>query len=121
MTEDSVKPAGDNETECGREGMLHPGASGKDGAAVSLSERGESVGESVEVGESEIESGAELKYECGVEDVLTSGTPVDETGGVRIFFGDKRGELFDERNGEIAGGDSGVGKSRKVEEIYAAF
>jgi hypothetical protein len=101
--------------------MLHPSASGKDGAAVSFSERGESVGESVEVGESEIESGAELKYECGVEDVLTCGAPVDETGGVGIFFGDSRGELFDERNGEIAGSGRGVCKGRKVEQIGAAF
>ena len=109
MTEESVEPAGDNETESGRESMLHPGASGKNGAAVSFSERGESVGESVEVSEGEIESGAELKYEGGVKDVLACGTPVDEASGVRIFLGDKRGELFDERNGEIAGSGGGAG------------
>jgi len=62
-----------------------------------------------------------LEDEGGVDDVLASGAPVNEAGGVGALPGDELSELFDERDGEISGCGNGGSEFGKVEKFGATI
>ena len=76
-----------------------------------LSEFSETIGNLCQIGVQDIERVANLEYAASVNSILACGAEVDERR--RVFIGsfDVRGELFQERNGEVSG-KSGVTRDR---------
>ena len=121
MTIDGVEPAGDLYSEsCGKR-LLHPGAGGENDRAIFVCKNAEQGSEMIELGGDQSQSLAELKYAASIDGVLAGGAPMNVTGGFFVFLRYEQGELFDERNREIAGAGSGSREDGHVVEFGAAF
>jgi hypothetical protein len=64
--------------------------------------------------------GTQLQHQAGVEGVLAGGAIVDVTRRVGRSASDAGGELFDERDGEIAGCRHGLREGWQINEFGAA-
>ena len=98
-----VEPSGNFQTQSYGAGLLQPGAAGEQSGLMRFGDFSERAGKLREFALQQIQSVAQLQDQAGINRVLAGGAPVDETGGLRIGFRDRRGERLHQRNREISG------------------
>jgi hypothetical protein len=117
----SVKPAGNFETERRWQSVLHPRARGERRGAEYRSEFRGGARQSVKIRADEVQSFSQLQNEAGVDGILAGCAPMDESRGVLVALRDERGELLNQRDCKISSRGGSVRELREIDQFGPAL
>jgi hypothetical protein len=102
------------EPERHRQCVLQRGARHRGGAAMAAGDGREAVDGAVEVGDQQVDAGAQFEHERAVDQVLPAGAPMHKAGGFGVGLGHLVGERRDQRARDVAGVRGGFAQRREI-------